>query len=99
MHEAEYNLELDDPAAIAELQAALRRTGACALLTVAERLGIADRLTRPELLTAAAFRLEDPEAVADWSPRFVAAAVVYDVFVPGALVPFLEVRAAGAPGR
>lgn len=90
LHEPEYNLELDDTVAIERLQAGLRDRGSISLLAVAEALAIADCLVRPDLLTEAAFHLEDPSTIEEWTRRFVCAAVSYSVLIPHALAPFVE---------
>ncbi len=90
VYEAEYNLHLADPGAIAALQAALRADGTYPVLALAARLGIAERIHRPELLEAAWFRLDDPELVAEWGPDFAVAAVRYDAVVPEAVARYVE---------
>jgi hypothetical protein len=90
IYEAEYNLHLADPAAIAALQAALRADGAYSVLALASRLGIAERIHRPDVLEAAAFRLDDPEGVAEWGADFTVAAVSYDAVVPEAIARYVE---------
>jgi hypothetical protein len=89
IHEPEYNLELEDTAAIEKLQATLRAQKSISLLAAYEAIGIADRLVRPDLQTDAAFLIEDADAVGEWTKRFVCAAVSYSVLVPAALAPHI----------
>lgn len=91
VHEREYNLELEDTAAIGKLQAALRSDGRISLAATFEALGIADCLVRPDLQADSAFVLDDPDAAEDWSPRFVCAAVTYTVWLPDAVAAFARV--------
>jgi hypothetical protein len=78
--EREYGLEHDEPI-VSEIQAFLRAFGTYPLLALAERLGITDRLSHPELLGDAVFRL-DEELESEWTPSFVLAPVDYAVYVP-----------------
>lgn len=87
VHEPEYNLELQDTAAIAKLTVGMQPS--MPLAAVYEALGIADCLVRPDLQTDAAFLVEDPDSVEDWTKTFVCPAVTYTVFVPSALAPYV----------
>lgn len=84
--EREYALEWDAPL-VDGIQRDLRAKQRVAVLEVADQLGIRDRLSYPELLVDAAFRL-DPALEPDWRPGFVWAPVDYRVFVPAALLPW-----------
>jgi hypothetical protein len=84
----EMSVELD---AATRVQAALTSSGTYPLLAFADDLGMRARLSHAELLVDSALR-HDAELAEEWTPRFVLARVVHDVFVPGALMPHLISR-------
>jgi hypothetical protein len=84
--ESAYWLEWDQPA-IARIQDRLSRTGWMTVPDVANQLGIAHRLTDPELLDVSFFRFDSSLAV-DWTANAVGAPVDYLVRLPAGLAEF-----------
>lgn len=80
IHDEQYWLEWDRPV-IATVQEQLRQSGSVPVQGVARLLGMEHRLTDPDVLTAAAFRL-DADLASQWQPTFVGAAVDYAAHLP-----------------
>lgn len=87
----EYNLDPGDEQLTTRIQQELRDTGRYPVLDLAEAWGIRERLSHPEVLADAAFRL-DPEVEPEWTPHSVIAAVEHGVFVPAELTPHLRLH-------
>jgi hypothetical protein len=90
LHEPEYNLELRDTVVIAKIATTLRTQKSMSLAAVYEAIGIADVLVRPDLQAEAAFLVEDPDSVGEWTTQFISAAVTYTVFVPTAMARYVS---------
>jgi hypothetical protein len=87
----EYNLEPGDEQLTTRIQQQLRDAGRYPVLDLAEAWGIRERLSHPEVLADAAFRL-DPEVEPEWTTRSVIAAVEHGVFVPAELTRYLQLH-------
>lgn len=97
VEEREFNLELDDEAAIRTIQDSLRATKKFPVLGLFDLLGIADRVVHPEALTDAAFVWTRPLAKL-WQRTWVSARCEYGVFVPAELEPYVSRKKPGAGG-
>ncbi len=93
----EFNLQLDDEAAIRTIQDSLSATKKFPVLGLFDLLGIADRVVHPEALTDAAFVWTRPLAKL-WQRTWVSACCEYGVFVPAELEPYVSRKKPGAAG-
>jgi hypothetical protein len=79
-----FNLQLDDEAAIGEIQRVLDLEGVYPLTAVLDTLGIRDLIVHPVAIESGVFRLM-PELRDYWTRRAVAVRAEYGVFVPAEL--------------
>ncbi len=93
----EFNLELDDEAAIRTIQDSLRATKKYPVLGLFDLLGIMDRVVHPEALKDAAFVWTRPLAKL-WQRTWVSARCEYGVSVPAELEPYVSRKKPGAGG-
>jgi hypothetical protein len=87
--EETFHLELEDQAAIVEMQRTLEETSVYPVSAVLAVLGIADRVVHEVALEDAKFRF-DKDMRELWTRNSVSASCEYGVFMPRALEPYMR---------
>lgn len=83
----EFNLALSDIEIVDELKAGLRSDGKYSILTMLNKLGVADRIKWPQALTSADFVL-DKKLQGHWMSAAVSMRARYNQFLPSQIVSF-----------